>query len=104
MERAGTAVIDGANAQGAVVGKFAMNVAMEKAKDAGVGWVVVRNTNHYGIAGYYAMMAAERNMIGRICVIQELGISPGSHWWFRPATSCNSYGRYSDPNPGQFQS
>lgn len=56
--------MDGNNAQGAVVGKFAMNVAMQKAKEAGVGWVVARNTNHYGIAGYYAMMASERNMIG----------------------------------------
>jgi len=41
-----------------------MEIAMEKAKIAGSGWVSVKNSNHYGIAGYHAMLAAEQDMIG----------------------------------------
>jgi len=52
------------NAQGAVVGKFAMRTAIEKARKEGVGWVVAHHSNHYGIAGFYAMMAAEEGMMG----------------------------------------
>ena len=49
--QAATALIDGNNAQGAVVGKMAMELAIKKAKECGVAWVVARNSNHYGIAG-----------------------------------------------------
>ena len=41
-----------------------MKIAIEKAKVAGTGWVAVQNSNHYGIAGYHAMMALEHDMIG----------------------------------------
>jgi LDH2 family malate/lactate/ureidoglycolate dehydrogenase len=41
-----------------------MKVAMEKAKNVGTGWVSVKNSNHYGIAGYHAMLALEQDMIG----------------------------------------
>ena len=41
-----------------------MEIAIEKARKAGTGWVSTRNSNHYGIAGYYAMMALEQDMIG----------------------------------------
>lgn len=59
-----TAVIDGHNGMGQVIGKRAMEMAIEKAKTYGMGMVVVRNSNHYGIAGYYTLMAAENGMIG----------------------------------------
>ena len=59
-----TAVLDGNNGMGQVVSKKAMEMAIEKAKTYGMGMVAVRNSNHYGIAGYYALMAAEHNMIG----------------------------------------
>ncbi|NJE62110.1 Ldh family oxidoreductase [Thermococcus sp. 21S7] len=58
------ALIDGDEGLGQVVGYNAMKLAIEKAKDSGVGVVAVRNSNHYGIAGYYALMAAEEGMIG----------------------------------------
>lgn len=58
------AVIDGDGGMGQVVAHKAMRMAIEKAKKTGIGLVVVRNSNHYGIAGYYALMAAEENMIG----------------------------------------
>ncbi len=59
-----TAVLDGHNGMGHVVSKRAMEMAIEKAKEHGLGMVAVRNSNHYGIAGYYATMAIDAGMIG----------------------------------------
>src|SRR5665811_2329238 len=59
-----TAVVDGHNGMGQVTSKRAMQMAIDKAKKYGMGMVVVRNSTHYGIAGYYAIMAAKQNMIG----------------------------------------
>lgn len=59
-----TAVLDANNGMGQVVSKFAMALAIEKAKKFGMGMVAVRNSNHYGIAGYYATMATEQGLIG----------------------------------------
>jgi LDH2 family malate/lactate/ureidoglycolate dehydrogenase len=63
-ETATTAVVDGHDGMGMVVGYKSMNMAIEKAKKYGMGMVAARNSTHYGIAGYYAMMAAKQNMIG----------------------------------------
>lgn len=63
-ETATTATIDGDAGLGLVVAPFAMQVAIEKAKVYGSGWVSVRNSNHFGIAGYHALMAVEQDMIG----------------------------------------
>lgn len=63
-ESPSTAVVDGDAGLGLVVAPFAMQVAIEKAKVAGTGWVAVRNSNHYGIAGYHAMKALEHDMVG----------------------------------------
>ena len=63
-ETPSTAVVDGDGGLGLVVAPFAMQVAIEKAKIAGTGWVSVKNSNHYGIAGHHAMMALEHDMIG----------------------------------------
>ncbi|MDC7244092.1 MAG: Ldh family oxidoreductase, partial [Sphaerochaetaceae bacterium] len=59
-----TAVLDGHNGLGHVVSKKAMEMAIEKAKKYGIGMVAVRNSTHYGIAGYYPLMATKANMIG----------------------------------------
>ena len=59
-----TAVIDGHNGMGQVIAKKSMALAIEKAKEMGLGMVAVRNSTHYGIAGYYALMAIEEGMIG----------------------------------------
>ncbi len=63
-ETATTAVIDGNNGMGQVIGKTAMTMAIDKAKEYGLGMVTVRNSCHYGIAGYYADMACNRGCIG----------------------------------------
>jgi LDH2 family malate/lactate/ureidoglycolate dehydrogenase len=63
-ETPSTAVVDGDGGLGLVVAPFAMKIAMEKAEYAGTGWVSVRNSNHFGIAGHHAMMALEKDMVG----------------------------------------
>ncbi len=63
-ESPSTAVVDGDNGFGMVAAKMSMNLAIEKALKAGTGWVSTFNSNHFGIAGYYAMMALEKDMIG----------------------------------------
>ncbi|MDR0388481.1 MAG: Ldh family oxidoreductase [Spirochaetaceae bacterium] len=59
-----TAVVDGHDGMGQVIGKRAMGMAIEKAKKYGMGMVAVRNSTHYGIAGYYATQAVKAGMIG----------------------------------------
>lgn len=63
-ETSSTAVVDGDSGLGLVVAPFAMKIAIEKAKQVGTGWVSVQHSNHFGIAGYHAMMALEHDMIG----------------------------------------
>jgi L-2-hydroxycarboxylate dehydrogenase (NAD+) len=63
-ESPSTAVVDGDAGLGLVVAPFAMQVAIDKAAKAGTGWVSVSNSNHFGIAGYHAMMALPHDMIG----------------------------------------
>ncbi|MEO5563893.1 MAG: Ldh family oxidoreductase, partial [Chitinophagaceae bacterium] len=63
-ETPSTAVVDGDSGLGLVVAPFAMQVAIDKAKQVGTGWVSVQNSNHFGIAAYHAMMALEHDMIG----------------------------------------
>src|SRR5690606_3239664 len=63
-ETPSTAVIDADGALGLVSAPEAMKTAISKARIAGTGWVSVSNSNHFGIAGYHAMMALEEDMIG----------------------------------------
>jgi L-2-hydroxycarboxylate dehydrogenase (NAD+) len=63
-ESPSTAVVDGDRGLGLVVAPQAMKIAIEKAKTCGTGWVAVKNSNHFGIAGYHAMMALQHDMIG----------------------------------------
>jgi LDH2 family malate/lactate/ureidoglycolate dehydrogenase len=64
LDAPGTAVIDACNSMGAVASKYAMEVAIAKAKKVGVSFVSVRNSNHNGMAAYYTKMALAHNMIG----------------------------------------
>ncbi len=59
-----TAVVDGHDGMGQVIGYKSMELAIKKAKEYGMGMVVVRNSCHYGIAGYYTTMAAKAGCIG----------------------------------------
>ena len=59
-----TATVDGDGGLGLVTAPFAMNIAIKKARQYGSGWVAIRNSNHFGIAGYHALSAVEHEMIG----------------------------------------
>ncbi len=63
-ETPSTAVVDGDRGLGLVVAPRAMEIAIAKANAVGTGWVSVKNSNHFGIAGYHAMMALPHDMIG----------------------------------------
>ena len=59
-----TALLDGDGGLGQPIGVQAMRLTIAKAEAQGAGFVAVRNSNHYGVAGYYALMALERDLIG----------------------------------------
>ena len=59
-ETPSTGVVDGDGGLGLVVAPFAMDLAINKAKNVGSGWIAVRNSNHFGIAAHHALESAER--------------------------------------------
>lgn len=63
-ETPSTALIDADAAFGLIAAPFAMQIAINKAKQVGSAWVMVKNSNHFGIAGYHAMMALDHDMTG----------------------------------------
>ncbi|KAK7109475.1 hypothetical protein V1264_013509 [Littorina saxatilis] len=63
-ETAATALVDGHNLLGAVVGNFSMDLAIQKAKESGIGWVSTRGSNHFGIASWYSMRASNQGLLG----------------------------------------
>ncbi len=71
-----TAVVDGGNGMGMVVGKHAMEIAMQKARQFGIGAVAVRNSSHYGVAGYYPRMALQEGMVGLSMTNAHPSIAP----------------------------
>ena len=71
-----TAVVDGHNGMGHVIGKKSMDIAIEKARKYGMGMVAVRNSSHYGFAGYFTIMAANENMIGMTGTNARPSIAP----------------------------
>jgi L-2-hydroxycarboxylate dehydrogenase (NAD+) len=75
-ERASVATVDGDNGLGLVVGPKCMEIAMQKAQSAGSGSVSVRNTNHYGAAGYYPVMALKKDLIGLSMTNTTAGVAP----------------------------
>ena len=75
-ETSTTAVLDGHHGMGQVVSRKAMGMAIEKAKAHGLGMVTVRNSTHFGIAGYYCGMAAKAGCIGMVGTNARPSIAP----------------------------
>ena len=71
-----TAVIDGHHGMGQVVAKRSMRMAIDKAKQYGMGMVTVRNSTHFGIAGYYASMAIDAGCVGMVGTNARPSIAP----------------------------
>lgn len=74
-ESASTALIDGGSGLGQVVAYNAMEIAVKKARNVGVSTVAIRNSHHFGIAGYYALQAVRRDMIGIVMTNSEALVS-----------------------------
>jgi ureidoglycolate dehydrogenase (NAD+) len=75
-ETPATLLIEADHAFGAVVTTFAMQKAMAKARETGIGWASIRRTNHQGAMGYYPLMAAEQGMAGIAWVCSNTGMAP----------------------------
>src|SRR5260221_2618119 len=75
-DRAGAALIDGDNALGHLVMKRAAELAIEKARQCGIGWVGTRHSNHAGPAQLYPRMAAEQDMIGLYFCVGNANLLP----------------------------
>jgi L-2-hydroxycarboxylate dehydrogenase (NAD+) len=75
-ESPSTAVVDGDRAIGMIASTRSMEIAIGKARTAGTGWVSTRNSNHYGFAGYYSMMALKHDMIGISMTIANPLVAP----------------------------
>lgn len=75
-ESPSTAVVDGDGAIGMIAATKSMEIAIKKAKTAGTGWVSTRGSNHFGIAGYYAKMALEHDMVGISMTIANPLVAP----------------------------
>ncbi|MDF1573992.1 MAG: Ldh family oxidoreductase [Bacteroidales bacterium] len=75
-ESPSTAVVDGDGAIGMIAATRSMEIAIEKARTAGTGWVSTRGSNHFGIAGYYSMMALKHDMIGICMTIANPLVAP----------------------------
>ena len=91
-ESVAAALVDGRDGLGGVVAEFSMELAIQKAKTAGVGWVTAKNSNHYGIAGHYSMMAEREGLCG-------FSFTNGSPW----VTATRSAGaRVMSTNPISF--
>ncbi|ENN95857.1 malate dehydrogenase [Methanocaldococcus villosus KIN24-T80] len=75
-DKKATAVIDGDLGFGQVVAKKAMDLAIDKAKDYGISAVATVNSNHFGIAGYYAEMAMKNDMVGIVITNTEPAMAP----------------------------
>ena len=75
-EAPATALVEANNGLGHVASDFAMRLAIQKARDTGMGWVSVTHSNHFGIAGYWAGMALEHRMIGFAGTNAGPGVAP----------------------------
>lgn len=97
-----SATIDANQCLGHISGTYAMNLAIRKAKETGIGMVAVRNSSHFGIAGYYTSMALPHHMIGIATTnTEQIGVPTFGR---RPMIGTNplAFAMYADPYPFWF--
>ena len=75
-ESPGTATVDADQGLGILVGRKAMEIAIEKARNVGIGVVTMRNSGHVGPIGHFAMLAAQQDMVGICAVAAGAGTVP----------------------------
>ncbi len=94
-----SAVMDARKAMGQLVSCQAMELAIQKAETTGFGMVTVRNSNHFGIAGYYARMAAKKGLIGMAMTNSEAIMVPTGSRQARLGTNPIALAFPADPTP-----
>lgn len=97
-----SATIDAHDAMGQLVGVQAMRLAIQKAKASGFGMVTVRNSNHYGIAGYYTQMAVQAGLIGLSMTNTEAILVPTFGRQAMLGTNPIAFAMPAQPTPFQF--
>lgn len=97
-----SAVIEGNDAMGQTLGVQAMQMAIDKAKKSGFGMVTVRNSNHYGVAGYYSRMAAAEGLIGMSMTNTEAIMVPTFGRQAMLGTNPIAFAMPADPVPYSF--
>jgi len=97
-----SAVIEGNDAMGQTLGVKAMRMAIDKAKKSGFGMVTVRNSNHYGVAGYYSRMAAKEGLIGMSMTNTEAIMVPTFGKQAMLGTNPIAFAMPADPVPYSF--
>ena len=98
-ETPATALIDGGHGLGHHVATRAMRLAIEKAKKQGIGAVGVHNTNHFGIAGYYAEMAMREGLVGIVTTTTDALVHPWGGMEPLLGTNALAIGIPSKPQP-----
>ena len=97
-----SAVVEGNDCMGQTLGVWAMQMAIEKAKKTGFGMVTVRNSNHYGVAGYYSRMAADQGLIGMSMTNTEAIMVPTFGRQAMLGTNPIAFAMPADPTPFSF--
>lgn len=97
-----SAVVEGNDCMGQTLGVQAMNMAIEKARAHGFGMITVRNSNHYGVAGYYARMAVQADMIGMCMTNTEAILVPTFGRQAMLGTNPIAFAMPADPAPFSF--
>jgi L-2-hydroxycarboxylate dehydrogenase (NAD+) len=94
-----TALIDGGHGLGHYIAMRAMRLAIEKARKQGIGAVGVYNSNHFGIAGYYAEMATREGLVGLVTTTTDALVHPWGGVEPLLGTNALAVGIPADPNP-----
>lgn len=94
-----TALVDGGGGLGIMVAPIANKICIEKTLASGTAWVNVRNSNHFGIAGYYTNLAAEKNLVGWAMSNATAQVAPARSK--QPMLGTNPFS-VAIPNPGKF--
>lgn len=94
-----TALVDGGGGLGIMVAPIANRICIEKTVANGTAWVNVRNSNHFGIAGYYTKLAAEQNLVGWAMSNATAQVAPARSK--QPMLGTNPFS-VAIPNPGKF--
>ena len=94
-----TALVDGDGGLGIMVAPIANRLCVEKAVESGTAWVSVKNSNHFGIAGYYTKIASEQNLVGWAMSNATSQVAPARSK--QPLLGTNPFS-VAIPNPGKF--